>query len=157
MFHHIYDLLPPGLKAGSLAEEKKLSTTSTARGQHEFVEKNFKKTFFHLRAFMLRNTSRGGRIATRPMRLLLLRALDLVRLLHDLSEHHNAVAVEESNARETLAVLERVDHKRLLRGEVHLANDFKPFEILGTTAENHTFVSPAIRAWLVSVWEVFIH
>merc|ERR1719263_2388523 len=54
------------------------------------------------------------------MRLLLLRALDLVRLLHDLSEHHNAVAVEESNARETLAVLERVDHKRLLRGEVHL-------------------------------------
>merc|ERR1719420_1097861 len=106
MFHHIYDLLPPGLKAGSLAEKKKkLSTTSTARGQHEFVEKNFKKNFFHLRAFMLRNTSRGGRIATRPMRLLLLRALDLVRLLQDLSEHHNAVAVEESNARETLAVM----------------------------------------------------
>ena len=91
------------------------------------------------------------------MRLLLLRALDLVRLLHDLSEHNNAVAVEESNARETLAVLERVDHKRLLRGKVHLANDFKPFEILGTTAENHIFISPAIRAWLVSVWEVFIH
>ena len=89
--------------------------------------------------------------------LLLLRALDLVHLLHDLPKHHHAVAVEESDAGETLAVLERVDHKRLLRGEVHLANDFKPLKILGTTAENHIFVSPAIRAWLVSVWEVFIH
>ena len=85
--------------------------------------------------------------------LLLLRALDLVHLLHDLPKHHHAVAVQESDAGETLAVLERVDHQRLLRGEVHLANDFKPFETLGTTAENHTFVSPAIRAWLVSVWD----
>merc|ERR1719197_739905 len=78
--------------------------------------------------FSLRNTSSGGRIAARitrsktPSRLLLLRAFDLVHLLHDLPKHDHAVAVEESDAGETLAVLERVDHKRLLRGEVHLGH-----------------------------------
>merc|ERR1719197_2106557 len=78
--------------------------------------------------FSLRNTSSGGRIAARitrsktPSRLLLLRAFDLVHLLHDLPKHDHAVAVKESDAGETLAVLERVDHKRLLRGEVHLGH-----------------------------------
>merc|ERR1719197_1519625 len=78
--------------------------------------------------FSLRNTSSGGRIAARitrsktPSRLLLLRAFDLVHLLHDLPKHDHAVAVEESNAGQTLAVLERVDHERLLRGEVHLGH-----------------------------------
>merc|ERR1719359_622599 len=78
--------------------------------------------------FSLRNTSSGGRIAARitrsktPSRLLLLGGFDLVRLLHDLPKHHHAVAVEESDAGETLAVLERVDHQRLLRGEVHLGH-----------------------------------
>merc|ERR1719453_353612 len=52
--------------------------------------------------------------------LLLLRALDLINLLHDLTKHNDAVAVQESNARKTLAVLESVDHERLLRSEVHL-------------------------------------
>merc|ERR1719371_43401 len=55
-------------------------------------------------------------------RLLLLGALDLVHLLHDLAKHDNAVAVEESDAGETLAVLEGVNHQRLLRGEVHLGH-----------------------------------
>merc|ERR1719371_90356 len=55
-------------------------------------------------------------------RLLLLGALDLVHLLHDLAKHDNAVAIEESDAGETLAVLEGVDHQRLLRGEVHLGH-----------------------------------
>merc|ERR1719197_1923581 len=78
--------------------------------------------------FSLRNTSSGGRIAARitrsktPSRLLLLRAFDLVHLLHDLPKHDHAVAVKESDAGETLAVLESVDHKRLLRGEVHLGH-----------------------------------
>merc|ERR1719214_416340 len=54
------------------------------------------------------------------VRSLLLGALDLVHLLHDLAKHDNAVAVEEGDAGETLAVLEGVDHQRLLRGEVHL-------------------------------------
>merc|ERR1719359_867929 len=78
--------------------------------------------------FSLRNTSSGGRIAARitrsktPSRLLLLRAFDLVHLLHDLPKHDHAIAVKESDAGETLAVLERVDHKRLLRGEVHLSH-----------------------------------
>merc|ERR1719359_2263863 len=78
--------------------------------------------------FSLRNTSSGGRIAARitrsktPSRLLLLRAFDLVHLLHDLPKHDHAIAVKESDAGETLAVLERVDHKRLLRGEVHLGH-----------------------------------
>ena len=58
--------------------------------------------------------------------LLLLRALDLVHLLHDLAKHDNAVAVEEGNAGETLAVLEGVDHQRLLRGEVHLTQNCEP-------------------------------
>merc|ERR1719359_150741 len=76
--------------------------------------------------FSLRNTSSGGRIAARitrsktPSRLLLLGGFDLVRLLHDLPKHNHAVAVEESDAGETLAVLERVDDRRLLRREVHL-------------------------------------
>merc|ERR1719333_2098357 len=78
--------------------------------------------------FSLRNTSSRGRIAARitrsetPRRLLLLRALDLVHLLHDLAKHDNAVAVQESDAGETLAVLEGVNHQRLLRGEVHLGH-----------------------------------
>merc|ERR1719281_765154 len=78
--------------------------------------------------FSLRNTSSGGRIAARitrsktPSHLLLLRAFDLVHLLHDLPKHDHPVAVKESDAGETLAVLERVDHKRLLRGEVHLGH-----------------------------------
>merc|ERR1719335_1485318 len=55
-------------------------------------------------------------------RLLLLGALDLVHLLHDLAKHDNAVAVEEGDAGETLAVLEGVDHQRLLRGKVHLGH-----------------------------------
>merc|ERR1719405_171828 len=54
--------------------------------------------------------------------LLLLRALDLVNLLHDLAKHDDAVAVQECDARETLAVLERVNDERLLRGEVHLGH-----------------------------------
>merc|ERR1719241_3557 len=60
--------------------------------------------------------------STNTTRLLLLGALDLVNLLHDLPKHDNAVAVEEGDAGETLAVLERVDHQRLLRGEVHLGH-----------------------------------
>merc|ERR1719240_2570158 len=52
--------------------------------------------------------------------LLLLRALDLVRLLHDLAKHDDTVAIQESDARKTLAVLEGVDNERLLRGKVHL-------------------------------------
>merc|ERR1719473_1755021 len=52
--------------------------------------------------------------------LLLLRAFDLVNLLHDLAKHDDTVSVQESNARKTLAVLEGVDDERLLRGEVHL-------------------------------------
>merc|ERR1719409_1648759 len=55
-------------------------------------------------------------------RLLLLRALDLVHLLHDLPKHDHTVAIEESDAGQTLAVLEGVDHERLLRGEVHLGH-----------------------------------
>merc|ERR1719389_138320 len=55
-------------------------------------------------------------------RLLLLGALDLVHLLHDLAKHDNAVAVEEGDAGETLAVLEGVHHQRLLRGEIHLGH-----------------------------------
>ena len=35
----------------------------------------------------------------------------------DLAEHDGGVAVEERDAREALAVLERVDHHRLLRAE----------------------------------------
>merc|ERR1711881_88251 len=58
---------------------------------------------------------RGARAA-----LLLLRALDLVNHLHDLAKHDDTVAVQESNARKTLAVLESVDDERLLRSEVHL-------------------------------------
>merc|ERR1719375_2552852 len=56
------------------------------------------------------------------VRLLLLGALNLVHLLHDLAKHDNAVAVEEGDAGETLAVLESVDDQRLLRGEVHLGH-----------------------------------
>ena len=52
--------------------------------------------------------------------LLLLRALDLVHLLHDLPKHDHTVAIEESDAGQTLAVLEGVNHQRLLGGEVHL-------------------------------------
>merc|ERR1719378_197817 len=59
---------------------------------------------------------------TSRARLLLLGALDLVDLLHDLPKHDNAVAIEESDAGETLAVLEGVDDQRLLRGEVHLGH-----------------------------------
>merc|ERR1719191_1133989 len=54
--------------------------------------------------------------------LLLLRALDLINLLHDLAKHDNTVAVQERNAGETLAVLESVNDERLLRGEVHLCH-----------------------------------
>merc|ERR1712224_598037 len=85
--------------------------------------------YFHLREFakkpLLREKencfSRANSSAS-TARLLLLGGLDLVHLLHDLPKHHNAVAVEESDAGETLAVLERVDDKRLLRGEVHLSH-----------------------------------
>merc|ERR1719407_412416 len=56
------------------------------------------------------------------VRLLLLRALNLVHLLHDLPKHDHTVAVEESDAGQTLAVLEGVDHQRLLGGEVHLGH-----------------------------------
>merc|ERR1719359_1409137 len=58
----------------------------------------------------------------KALHLLLLRALDLINLLDDLPKHDHAVAVEESDARQTLAVLEGVHHKRLLRGEVHLGH-----------------------------------
>merc|ERR1711907_471134 len=54
--------------------------------------------------------------------LLLLRALDLVNLLHNLAKHDDTVAVQECNARKTLAVLERVNDERLLRSEVHLGH-----------------------------------
>merc|ERR1719281_1387021 len=54
--------------------------------------------------------------------LLLLRRLDLINLLHDLAKHDDAVAVQERNARKTLAVLERVNDERLLRSEVHLGH-----------------------------------
>ena len=47
---------------------------------------------------------------------------DLVGLLHDLAKHDDTIAVQECNARKTLAVLEGVDDERLLRGEVHLEN-----------------------------------
>merc|ERR1712224_740164 len=85
--------------------------------------------YFHLREFakkpLLREKencfSRANSSAS-TARLLLLGGLDLVHLLHDLPKHHNAVAVEESDAGETLAVLERVNDKRLLRGEVHLGH-----------------------------------
>ena len=70
--------------------------------------------------------------------LLLLRALDLVHLLHDLPKHHHAVAVQESDAGKTLAVLERVDHQRPLRGEVHLpdfanSNEFENVDKITST------------------------
>merc|ERR1719482_2535928 len=54
--------------------------------------------------------------------LLLLGALDLVNLLDDLAKHDDAVAVQECDARKTLAVLEGVDDQGLLRGEVHLCH-----------------------------------
>merc|ERR1719446_1984822 len=54
--------------------------------------------------------------------LLLLRVLDLINLLHDLAKHDDTIAVQERNARKTLAVLERVDDERLLRSEVHLGH-----------------------------------
>merc|ERR1719313_471055 len=52
--------------------------------------------------------------------LLALGGLDLVRLLHDLAKHDNTVAVQERDAAQALAVLERVDDERLLRREGQL-------------------------------------
>merc|ERR1719326_2288303 len=58
----------------------------------------------------------------RTGRLLLLRTLDLVDLLHDLAKHDDTVAVKEGDAGQTLAVLEGVDDQGLLRGEIHLCH-----------------------------------
>merc|ERR1711977_567589 len=52
--------------------------------------------------------------------LLALGGLDLVGLLHDLAKHDNTVAVQERDAAQALAVLERVDNERLLRREGQL-------------------------------------
>ena len=57
------------------------------------------------------------------VRLLLLGLEDLGLDGDHLSQHDNTVSVHEGNTGETLAVLEGVDHQRLLRGEVHLTND----------------------------------
>merc|ERR1719424_166650 len=54
------------------------------------------------------------------MRLLLLATVNFSLAGNDLSEHHNTVAIEESNTRETLAVLEGVDDEWLMWGEVNL-------------------------------------
>merc|ERR1719408_742307 len=51
---------------------------------------------------------------------LLLALLNLELRRHDLAEHHHAVAVQERDARQALAVLERVHHERLLRREGQL-------------------------------------
>merc|ERR1712058_198882 len=50
----------------------------------------------------------------------LLRLLLLPLGRRDLAKHHNTVAVQEGDARQTLAVLEGVHHQRLLRHEVAL-------------------------------------
>merc|ERR1711998_185325 len=51
---------------------------------------------------------------------LLLGRRHLLLRRHDLAKHHHAVTVEERDARQALAVLERVHHERLLRHEVAL-------------------------------------
>merc|ERR1719163_2208087 len=53
---------------------------------------------------------------TRQLSLLLAASCGLLLPLasHDLSKHHHAVAVQEGDTRETLAVLETVAHERLL-------------------------------------------
>merc|ERR1719263_10253 len=64
----------------------------------------------------------------RILRLLLLlasllrRHVLLVLELGDLAKHDGGVAVEEGNARQALAVLEGVDHERLLRHEDDLGH-----------------------------------
>merc|ERR1719313_3159830 len=63
--------------------------------------------------------------ATRLLLLLarlLRRHVLLVLELGDLAKHDRGVAVEEGDAREALAVLERVDDERLLRLEDHLGH-----------------------------------
>merc|ERR1712072_949052 len=54
--------------------------------------------------------------------LLALGGLDLVDLLHDLAKHDNAVAIQERDAAQALAVLERVYDQRLLRREGQLGH-----------------------------------
>merc|ERR1711964_911506 len=51
----------------------------------------------------------------------LLRLLLLPLRSDDLAQHHHTVAIQEGDARQTLAVLEGVHHQRLLRREVALA------------------------------------
>merc|ERR1719464_249719 len=63
------------------------------------------------------NTSRASETATPLCSSLLLAAgsgIFLAFARNDLAQHDNSVAVHECNPRETLAILERIAHERLL-------------------------------------------
>merc|ERR1712182_74955 len=87
-----------------------------------FFNSSFEKTLFTREKTLSTRRSSSPHTRIANMRLLLLRALDLVDLLHDLAKHDDTVAVKEGDAGETLAVLEGVDDQGLLRGEVHLCH-----------------------------------
>merc|ERR1711918_36903 len=101
-------------------QKKRMARCSLTRGPRPALPNRVRTPFF--RSSEIPRVEVPPRSRTSNARLLLLRALDLVDLLHDLAKHDDAVAVKEGDARQTLAVLEGVDDQGLLRGEVHLSH-----------------------------------